>query len=299
MKKKLIFIFCNLIFSYSNCQNQIINEYLYLEKVNFYNSKNDNKKAIEFINKIKTPHIIAANNYMNFANIHIKNKDTISAQEFVFKSICKGGEYSWLNDYPQLKPLFTIADSMYFLNTYKQNKNKIDVDLYSSIQSMYDLDQFVRRRWVITRDTTYLNDMCFIDSNNSIKVYSIIDEKGFSFCDFAPLERLFIPLFLHISDKTLDSLEFESYRLKIFEEVLKGNLAPSTYAVWVDRHYVFSLKMPQLYGTFWEQTDKGKELKNVQFPDKIDELRTSIGLLSIGEYLEIKTENIFPSWYKN
>ena len=268
-----------------------------MENVKILNKEGAYKKAIKEVELIKNEKVFIARDLMLVGEIYLKLADTTTAKKKVFESILKGGDFKWLASFPELKSIFTRADSLYFYNTYKQKKNEIDIELYSSIFSMFQLDQYVRKKWMSTLDSTYLDAIFEIDSIHAIKVYEIIDKNGWLGHNYFAIDQMFFPLFLHISDKTMDSTKFEMYQKKLFKEVLKGNMTPSGYAVWVDRHLVFSLKKLPIYGAFWKGTERGRELGLVQQPEEIDSLRNSIGLVSLFKYAKSNSGVILPDWY--
>ncbi len=293
----VIFLFSIFLTSVAQDSAKLLDGYYTIDKIDLLLHSQKTSEARKLFMSEKLDKQLTPYQCFYFADAFIETKDTILSRRLVNDGFSKGVGWNWLTPYPKLKKCLTFSDSLYYSNTIREAKCKMDVELYAQLSAMSSTDQYIRGKWLHTHDTVFLRAMKEVDSLNANAVFKIIDKYGWLGHNTYPLEEKLFPIFLHVTSERLDSTHFESYKKQIYQEVLKGRMLPSTYAIWVDRYCVFNLKKPQVYGTFWKRTDKGKELEGVQNPEVIDKTRRSIGLISLREYLEINKENIKPDWY--
>jgi hypothetical protein len=285
--------------AYGQDPNEMLKDYSKVDHISaLIHQKHFAEAHMEYLS-INRAELLSPYQCFFFADAFIKVNDTVLCTKLLNRAFAKGATWEWLESYKDVKRILTKADSLYYSNTIKEARCKLDINLYCQLGAMLDTEQFIRRKWLKTRDTVYLRAMKELDSMNAIAIFKIIDEHGWLGYNTYQLEEKLMPIFLHITSQSLDSVQFQQYRKKIFEEVLRGEMQPATYAVWVDRYYKFNLNKPEVYGTFWSQTDAGKELlQGVENPEKIDEIRAAIGLSTLEDYMEVNEKSIRPSWYK-
>lgn len=291
---------------HNNCYGQkIIEDYKKISLVNLYVAQGSYEEALTSVSLITNEDVFSAYDYLQIAKANLSIGDSSKAKYYLMKAAFRGYKLQWLKNKDDHIGLFNICDERYYQNTYNERLTKYtDIIIYSDLKSMFDLDQYLRNKWMNSgmKDSTRLNEFKKIDTLHAERILQILNTNGWQGHKNLLLEEYFFPLFLHISSSTFTSETFLKYKKILFEELVKGNLKPDVFALWVDRYCIWHLKQKAIYGVFWQNTRTGLELSEVENAIKIDSIRNSIGLLSLEKEIELKRLNgskvIFPFWYK-
>ncbi len=148
--------------------------------------------------------------------------------------------------------------------------------LMAVLQTMLELDQVPRMKFYTDSiiDTLALNrEMVLVDSNNLIGFRNIIYKLGYPGEWILPgtSSQAFV-LLVHSS---YNQAFFDEMKPVFLKEVIAGRMAPSYYALWLDRHYS-TRNLPQPYGmlAIGRASDFSEEEKQ-----KIIENRLKLGLI--------------------
>ncbi|MBL0911211.1 MAG: hypothetical protein IBJ09_02475 [Bacteroidia bacterium] len=263
------------------------------------------EQALPYLDSVTVNKVYTPLEHLSAARAYLKQGYPEKARSHVLEAASKGYSYAWFSAGSKNQELKTLCTEEEYQDVYvKSRDEKVDIELYAELRSMFDLDQYMRNRWIRSRmrDSVWLREFRKLDSLHAGRIKGIIETQGWIGHKHLLLEQYFTVLFLHISAETFDPETFEKYRKLLWTEVEKGHLSPGNYAMWVDRQRIFTFEQKGIYGAFWKMGPDGDELAEVESPEQIDSLRRSIGLLSLKMYIEQRRAQgkklRFPDWYK-
>lgn len=158
--------------------------------------------------------------------------------------------------------------------------SSIDLSLRKEIRQMQKQDQLYRANREQFTDQKYIDSINLIDAINTATLISIFETVGYPDNQLIGHESVdgnwelngmgIGTLLLH----TADSIRMAYFVPKLLHFIERGRSEPRILGTLIDQFYLYNNEQ-QLYGTY--TSSNGEELP-VQYPEKVDSLRQSIGL---------------------
>jgi len=305
MKYLIIFIF--FIFIKASCQQKCINDKRYLleneASYEFEVNKNYQKALDNYLIILKNYPV----DYLDYtiAKLYFKLNKKQKGIQFLEKALINGSDITDFDK--ETYSYLSKKDSLSLLQKAPKLRgkffSKIDYDLYQKVYYLYNPDQYFAKEnvWGGRKEQHPIRKSIFKNNLSALREYIEKENKG-HMPQSSQLKNALMPikvmLLHHSREDSIDTVNYNFFEKKLKEEICTGNsYGPVNYAQFVDNMQLIVDKgEKQVYGYFinW----KTKQIYPLKYPEKVDSLRASIGLIDLKSYAKIKNVKL-PENYPN
>lgn len=294
--EKIIILFLLLpasIFSQSKCKNQ--NLYFSENEANYESTVNKNyKKAIEQYTSILKQYNVDYLDY-SIAKLYLKLENKKKAIQFLEKALTNGYD---INDFDkEIYSSLSKKDSLTLIKKAPELRGtffgKIDYNLYQKVYYWYNPDQYFAKEniWGGRSAQHPIRKQIFKNNLSALREYvekennRLLPQSSQLGLELMPIK---VMLLHHTREDSIDTVNYDFFERKLREELCSGtSYGPTNYAQFVDNmQLVVDKGEKQIYG--YHINWKTKQIYPLKYPEKVDSLRASIGLIDLKRYAKIK-----------
>lgn len=304
---KYLILFILFIFIKTSSQQKCINDKRYLlenEASYEYEVNKNYQKAIDNYLIISKKYNVEDFNY-TIAKLYFKLNKKKKGIQFLEKALINGSD---ITDFDKESYTYlSKKDSLILIQKTPKLRgkffSKIDFYLYQKVYYWYNPDQYFAKEniWGGRKEQHPIRKNIFKNNLTALREYVQKENKG-RMPQASQLGSAMMPikvmLIHHTREDSIDTVNYNFFEKKLREEICSGNsYSPVNYAQFVDNMQLIVDKgEKQIYGYFinW----KTKQIYPLKYPEKVDSLRASIGLIDLKSYAKIRNVKL-PENYPN